>query len=420
MNEADMKAMKRRLTRLAASPLFRLSLASNELFHSNFIHWLLQHPNEELSAKAQALFCEMIGAPERRVVDPQREKNHNDLVLVLEDCNGKESRQVIIENKVKSWRSMEQLGAYSESARKKGKLPLLFVLLSLTVPPEAEDGQEIRDGRNEGWIFLSYDRLNRSFIKPLRKAAVKEGDSYLSALLEDYSSMIADMTQILERDLFPDGKGERILGDLTPLRIEELSNVLKEPCKLNAIFEKGLFERFEGMAAGIVDRLPAKRKGQWSRGRKDKDIATGSFTISSGYSSSGQHGYLNLAYRCKGGLVIGVQIEGGQYRHFISHVRKGISVERFVDSYFDPGRVGARAVPGRWVAHSGKELDPPAGNSRYVEYCSFENKHFLYLHTPIGDMPMSEILEVAVADVLRQAGRAASLEPRRTRLTKRP
>jgi len=420
MSDPDIEIIGSRAEELEKSPLFRLSLSSNELFHSNFIHWLLQHPTRKMALEAQALFCVLLGVPERKVIKALREKDHNDLVLLLGKGDKETTRKVIIENKVKSWRDKDQLGAYSERARQGEELPLLFVLLSMTVPPEAEDGQPFSDSLGGSWLFLSYRALDECFIERLRKVAVKEGEAYLSALLADYSSMIATMTRLLEEDLFPAGNGEKTLGTLTPARIRELSNKLNETCKLNAIFEKGLFERLEGMAAGIMGKKAATRAIECSRGLDDEDMEKGSLNISSGYSNSGQKGYLNLVYRCENDLVIGVQIEGGQYRHFISNVKKGISVEEYVDSYFDPRRVGARNVPKRWTAGAGMELDAPAGNSRYIEYCSFEKKHFLYLHTSIEDKPMSEILEVAVEDVLLQAERAAYLVRRSTTLTERP
>jgi len=419
MSGFDMTTIKGRAEKLNASPLFRLSLASNELFHSNFIHWLLQHPVGQIAERAQELFCALLGVPGHTIADGQREKDHNDLVLMLKDGNGKKTRKVIIENKVKSWRDLDQLGEYSEKAKKKEESPPLFVLLSMTAPPEAVDGQPFSDSCGGSWLFLSYRVLDERFIKPLREAADKVDDAYLSALLADYSSMIAAMTQILEEDLFPDGKKDEDLGKLTPARIMELSKMLNKTCKLNAIFEKGLFERFEAMAEGIMLKKPAVAPDRILRDKDEKKVPEGSFNISSGYSSSGQKGYLNLVYRCENDLVIGVQIEGGQYRHFISNVKKGISVEKYVDSYFDPRRVGAREVPRRWSSGSEKELDPPTKKARYVEYCSFQNKHFLYLHTSIAEKPMSEILEVAVEDVLLQAERAGCLESQSTILTPR-
>jgi hypothetical protein len=409
MNEPGTSDIGKDLRRLGDSPLFRLSLASNELFHSNFIHWLLQHPNDPVSDRARALFCELIGFPERRIVDPQREKDHNDLVMTLEACAGEKPRKVIVENKIKSWRDRWQLEAYAERERKKGDGQPVFILLSMTTPPEAEAS---------GWTFLSYDRLNESFIKPLKDFADAMDEAYLSALLDDYSSMIAKMTQILEGKLFPDWKDRETLGNITPARIEELSDMLRKPYKLNAIFEKGLFERFEAMAADILGQKIAAK--DIYRERDDKKVPEGCFKISSDYSSMGQKGCLTLAHRCKGGLVIGVQIEGFQYRHFVSHVDKGISVEQFFHSYFDPQGVDARSLPGTTGASAGMKFRAPSGNSTYKECCSFEDKHFLYLHASIKDKPMSGILELAVEDILRQAQRAIYLVPRATTLTERP
>lgn len=419
MSVHNMKAIDARLNNLKKSPLFKLSLSSNELFHSNFIQWLLDHPNVKIATQAQASFCAFLDVQELKIIDPLREKKHKDLVLTLVDSAGNELRKVIIEIKVKSWRDLDQLGKYYEQEKKNEVQPLL-VLLSMTAPPEAKDGECFNNKKGGSWRYLSFKRLGTSFIRPLSFFASREGDTYLASLLDDYASMIEDMTQLLEYDLFPRGTREKALGKLTPARIKRLSDKLQESCKLNAIYEKRLFEHFGAIVAESMKKKTAGTSISFSTGKEDKDVPLGSINISSGYSDSGQKGFITLSYRhTANDIVIGVQIEGSQYRHFISHVAEGTSVEHYVESYFDSYHVGAGTNTPRWKLKSGKKLNVPANNSKYEKYCSFKDKHFLYLHTSIKDRPMSEILEVAVEDILWQARRASFLQFRNTTLTPR-
>ncbi len=418
MNDYNWEDIETRLKKLEISPLFRLSLASNELFHSNFIHWLLEHPNEQIATPAQALFCDFLGEKAGSISDPLREKKHNDLVMTLEYGHGRKSRKVIIENKVKSWRDLDQLGRYSDQEEKNEGQPL-FVLLSMTAPPEAQDGKSFKDNQGGSWRYLSYKNLGVNFIKPLSKFAADVGDAYLVALLADYASMIENMSLLLERDLFHGSTGGGNIGEWSPAQIKVRSGDLQKSSKLNAIFEKILFERYQAMAYALLKVKNAGSTTQIYSGKEDKDIPPGSINIHSGYSSYGQTGYITFSYHCAvgNGIVIGVQVEGYQYRHFISHISKGVSVEDYVGSYFEPRLVGARVVPSHWNPGSTLTFDPPAMHSKYVEYCSFEEKHFLYLHTSIKNKAMSEIIQVAVGDILLQAEQAQYLTKQNTTLT---
>src|SRR5436305_1043609 len=91
---------------LRDSPLFNLSLASKELFHSNFLGWLC----EMYPQPAGSLFARFLKtAPSSRGdIKVGRESKNTDLLITYSD-----GQQLIIENKVKSIPSEEQLRKYS-------------------------------------------------------------------------------------------------------------------------------------------------------------------------------------------------------------------------------------------------------------------------------------------------------------------
>ena len=104
-----MNNMVEMIEKLNKSTLFRLSLGSKELFHSNFLAWLA----ENSLAFNQAIF-EFLD-PRECCIKPttiNREKEHID--LWLEYKIEAKTINVIIENKVKSIPYRSQLDSYAE------------------------------------------------------------------------------------------------------------------------------------------------------------------------------------------------------------------------------------------------------------------------------------------------------------------
>lgn len=100
---------------LLKSPMFNLSMASKELFHSNLLYWM--------SVTYPQLFLKILenlnidtSSWEKQDWVSYREKNHFDLSLYL--CKGKkEECLLIIENKVKSIPQIHQLRDYEEKKK---------------------------------------------------------------------------------------------------------------------------------------------------------------------------------------------------------------------------------------------------------------------------------------------------------------
>jgi hypothetical protein len=125
---------------LKRSPLFQLSLASKELFHSNFLAWLCQtHPNH--AGRVFATFLRRVpSACEGLRV--YRERHNIDLLL---EYPGGEN--LVIENKVKSLPAKEQLEEYTAATR--DRTQTTFLLLSLSRPaflPANETTIPLSDG----------------------------------------------------------------------------------------------------------------------------------------------------------------------------------------------------------------------------------------------------------------------------------
>ena len=114
--------MKKIINALNANPMFHMSLASKELFHSNFLYWLWKlDASKFLTLLDKLSECNDFSRLTPDSIEVKREYQHFDL-CVLEKGHPN-NVLLVIENKVKSIPYVEQLNAYTgkldENCKKK-------------------------------------------------------------------------------------------------------------------------------------------------------------------------------------------------------------------------------------------------------------------------------------------------------------
>lgn len=138
------------LAELGANPVFAMSLGSKELFHSNFLGWLLEHRRDIFLPKLLDA-AEIRATPDKDDGSDNRAKvsrEHNSFDLTVE-INKDEI--LIIENKFKSLPRSRQLAEYARKAQKAYKVKTAhLVLLSPSPLPR---------GTSTEWKYLSYEKL---------------------------------------------------------------------------------------------------------------------------------------------------------------------------------------------------------------------------------------------------------------------
>lgn len=190
---------------LGDSPIFHFSLHSKELFHSNFIAWLGMDP--ELREVFKNVM-ESIGL-DREYIESWdedfiilREKDNLDLIVKAKDSltvikkganKGKlktklnKKLYVVIENKLKSIPTDEQLDEYSEkiNIRYGDQSPeFAKILLSIEVPENIN---------SVGWRIATY----RQVIEGLEKPLTERLSVYKSAIISDYVQMLKSLVAIM-------------------------------------------------------------------------------------------------------------------------------------------------------------------------------------------------------------------------------
>ena len=176
------------LAKLAANPIFAMSLGSKELFHSNFLAWILEWRRQNfLPRLLQAVGVKAATAESGQV---WREWQSFDIAVEISS-----SDLLVIENKFKSLPRSDQLSEYAERARSacKDRTPHL-ILLSPTSPVTWMGGAGTM-AANVGWTHLSYDKL----IDILREVAHLESDEFVKGLIGKYADMVVQLLTLREQ-----------------------------------------------------------------------------------------------------------------------------------------------------------------------------------------------------------------------------
>jgi hypothetical protein len=223
---------------LKSSPLFNLSLSSKELFHSNFIAWLIsEYPNEMWSIFSKCTELE----PDKYKIEKasaHREKEHIDLMFDVEKIGSAEGKiKIIIENKVKSLPYKKQLEEYST------KFPgCCYILLSLSKPKHLiNESNSIFDEKNY-WHLLTYENLaneleNISFnYEQIEIIDTDSNAQYHKMIIADYINFtrqlvqISNITDIWEEEKFDwYDKNNEIFSELAKIRLADF--YIKKKCE---------------------------------------------------------------------------------------------------------------------------------------------------------------------------------------------
>jgi len=146
---------------LKSSPIFNLSLSSKELFHSNFIAWLISEYPKEMWLLFSKYTDLETGKYEIVNDSVDREQKHIDIMFDVIELNGvkNKSQKVIIENKVKSLPYIEQLEKYAK------KFPdASCILLTLSYPSHLVTKNRIIKTYGQNWHILTYKEFEKELL----------------------------------------------------------------------------------------------------------------------------------------------------------------------------------------------------------------------------------------------------------------
>lgn len=239
---------------LDASPLFHLSLASKELFHSNFIAFLCQRFPQEMSG----VFSDLLGQRKQIPVDTNgrgkgiwRERGNLDLDIGFADDSS-----LVIEVKVKSLPREDQLQEYASKVA--GRKTCDLWLLSLAQasfstghgserPSVAGNGcAQVRSWRHVDLVELVEDVQKR----------VRPADAYLASMIQDYGRLVLTLGEVRSRLIvdFEDDASfflpDPVVRKLTAHRIHDWAFKLRYGQLAQKVWESFGLTRLEGRWTG--------------------------------------------------------------------------------------------------------------------------------------------------------------------------
>ena len=339
---------------LQQNPMYRLSMSSLELFHSNFLEWLF-----DINHKA-FLNCFNLPVYDSSTYTIEREyhlgidedgKQWVTDIAVFENGN----LILIIENKIKSTPSKGQLENQNDLADKKAK-GCKKVLLSLF---------EYSVDTHDGFIIVLYKDLIGKIL---------ENYAPCNLYIKDYCDMLERLQKIIDADPlvinWSGGRGYYTAHMFSKkLEIYDMMDAFRkyQAASLADKFEKLFIKTEKGMSLCKKTNLP----------------------MTCEHSLNNKRACATIAYKLNNELCVGVQIEHDQLRIFFENK----------DKNFDPEQ--AQKYWGEW-------LGKPLGEGNQNEYCSYSNS-FIYRYVKFESIiktddlcnRVEELLNKIIAEYLR-------------------
>jgi len=193
---------------LESNFLFQLSLGSKELFHSNLLAWLLEQKNAKKQEEVFCLFLNKYGGNDftevkyGQISNIKIEREQGNMDLILKWSQDGVRYHIIIENKMKSIPSIEQLETYNEKIRglEKNNRPSINKVVKkyLLTPFSIEAGNSLtNDGVILGWENITYANDILPFLQTI------EGLSYdiveVKLVIQKYIEFIYYLSDLIKK-----------------------------------------------------------------------------------------------------------------------------------------------------------------------------------------------------------------------------
>jgi hypothetical protein len=325
---------------LSASPTFAMSLGAKELFHTNFLAFLLENDLKPLNDITKALRQKLLGDDFDGGVWAFRESKNMDLIVVPQDpCSNAKQSIAVIEAKLKSVPKVAQLEGYESKIsgrdkKKKSHFNIgdvdspLYDFVRLTAGNVVEyrryDSQR-KKGQNYSWVKSEAKKINLTILAPIdpysKEMPSKGSTKWQYWGWRELHTLLVDQLKSANRDYggiisLIESYAEDLNGILELLdRTKQLvDDFCDDSSKIDfQSFDHLIMEQFK--KARIHDliskyaywHLSQKLRESLSQQGVDVELDV-NFTRGTPIIEGSKH---------VGNYEIGVQIQAGQYRHFI-------------------------------------------------------------------------------------------------------
>ncbi|MFT4415537.1 PD-(D/E)XK nuclease family protein [Fredinandcohnia humi] len=363
---------------LNESPMFQLSLSSKELFHSNFLSWIISNYKEEFSGILSKYILNLKN-DNLNILTVKREEKNTDITIYFSDDRGNVYK-LIIENKVKSIPAYSQLLSYTSSEKNE-----YYVLLSLSEPSFQDKNKIYIKEYDKTWSYINYSDLIG--ILNIANETITGKNYYHSQIVADYTTMIKEIRKLLFRDnsrksryYFYSEDGKKQIDELREVRLHDFFLKLQHEKIAGDILKK------LKIAKPSLNYVPNQK---WELSKAGQVFVGSGFTRGSGLS---EVKYV-LCERLKSPIILGIQIQGNQFR-------------LFVEAYLEISQKIAQELEMEKVWFNFEDLNENPFFGR-VEYPVQNNKKFNtfggtfnYKYLKLKDIPIDELIDIVIDYVM--------------------
>lgn len=171
---------------LQESLIYKMSLGSKELYHSNIWAWIINREHSFVNAFTKDKPFDL------KLIQVTREEKNRDLTLWY-GKNSKREKAIVIENKLKAIPTEAQLEKYKEELKGNFYKGILtgFMEPSFKLP--------------EGWIFVSYSKLTNAMLEILEQSTeptIKMNKAIINEYLENNIKMGEIVNHYIENNKY--------------------------------------------------------------------------------------------------------------------------------------------------------------------------------------------------------------------------
>ena len=237
MKKKTTSIIEEQLQRLNRSPLFAISLSGKELSHSNFWAWLLEQEVEGNHPFIE-VFIPDFYQNGCNFISVEREKKHVDLTITYKN-KANETEVLIIENKIKSIPTKEQLIRYEEELGKQ-ELTITGILTGLYASLDIQDLGK--------WSFLSYQEIAKRIMHIQELHTTMDFADYIKQYAEDIEVLYNLFQSKMEQN-----EGKYIIGDedLEKIRYSDIYVKLKGSEFMEEINKRLTFTAYKDWAKPV-------------------------------------------------------------------------------------------------------------------------------------------------------------------------
>ena len=378
---------RRILANLNAIPIFKMSLGSKELFHSNFMEYLWSIDKQKFIGLINNLFGYVV-LNSSTTYELSREKENFDICIHHQDDNKNTIYDVIIENKVKSIPNKQQLDTYVVKGANHKQAKYLLLSLIENFPDKAKIEEE------GIWTIVNYNHLHAAIDKSFPNDASKH-----SIYIQDYLEFI-HLMQELQKEIIPTNFIDETLwpnyDDYKTYRLHDLYIKLRG-LKFLAMLKNKLEDR--GIASDIVSI-----GGDKLRVAHNQENSSNSLKVYLNWNVFNAVGQIAAFIYRGGNEIYEIVIQGNQYRHGINYYDENdTNLKSLIQRKHDQAIVeiwnivrGDDFIHNYWWSRQPQSLIGTYKKGK--PYCQYK-PDYVYKYIDISKEKISTLMDGMVADI---------------------